>query len=128
MGVFRKLLRLQNTQNLTPFGSNSGQMKITNIVMDTLLNIRSDYMVSKITLKKSFLIAILYRKDWLTGVLDTLRNGMTWYTDGSRMETGTGAGIYSEKPRVSISLSLGQYSTVSDINSGLLECVRENIK
>lgn len=44
------------------------------------------------------------------------------------METGAGAGIHGERPRASISLSLGQHPTVFQTEIlAILECVRENV-
>jgi hypothetical protein len=38
--------------------------------------------------------------------------GLIWYTDGSKTNKGTGAGVYVHGTRQKFSFSLGQYTTV----------------
>jgi hypothetical protein len=42
----------------------------------------------------------------------TERGGLIWYTDGSKTNKGTGAGVYCFGTRQKLSFSLGQYRTV----------------
>ncbi|KAJ8919400.1 hypothetical protein NQ315_016493 [Exocentrus adspersus] len=52
----------------------------------------TDIMVPKYSFKKNFEIRILDREEWNNGPPVTAQN--MWYTDGSRIEQGAGAGIY----------------------------------
>jgi hypothetical protein len=38
--------------------------------------------------------------------------GIVWYTDGSKSDEGTGAGVYGCGTRMRLSFSLGQYMTL----------------
>jgi hypothetical protein len=40
------------------------------------------------------------------------KGGLIWYTDGSKTNKGTGAGVYCYGTRLRLSFSLGQYTTV----------------
>ncbi|KAJ8945132.1 hypothetical protein NQ318_001597 [Aromia moschata] len=54
---------------------------------------------------------------------------LVWYTDGSKMDSGTGAGIYGERPRYRKYVPLGEYATVFQVEVDAIElCLRENIE
>ena len=54
------------------------------------------------------------------------KDSLVWYTDGSKMESGAVAGIYSED--CSISRSLGQCATVFQAETyAIITCAQENI-
>jgi hypothetical protein len=49
--------------------------------------------------------------------------GLVWYTDGSKMRAGTGAGVYGQYLR-KLSFSLGRYATVFQAKIyAILACV-----
>ncbi|KAJ8919261.1 hypothetical protein NQ315_003844 [Exocentrus adspersus] len=51
-----------------------------------------------------------------------------WYTDGSRIEQGAGAGIYGVRPETKIPLSLGRFATVFQAEVAAIQgCAREII-
>jgi ribonuclease HI len=55
----------------------------------------------------------LSRKDWTIGTgTPPIVKGHVWFTDGSWMEGGTGAGVYGQSNGRRLSLPLGQYATV----------------
>ena len=56
---------------------------------------------------------MLTREDWTkaTGTPPTVK-GIAWYTDGSKMREGTGAGVYEQSVERRLSFSLGRYATV----------------
>jgi ribonuclease HI len=70
-----------------------------------------DRMPTMFDHRRPFRVIIPTRQEWPGGKLEG--NGrQTWYTDGSKTTTGTGAGICRLKPRAEASYSLGQYPTV----------------
>jgi len=104
-----------------------GHTKITNIITNSLLEMSSDTMTTKINTKKPFLTQL----NWEEKTKQTLiQNGkLVWYTDGSKMDSGSGAGIYGLNPRVNWFASLGQYTTVFQAEIHAIElCLRENLR
>ncbi|XP_074114897.1 uncharacterized protein LOC141537672 [Cotesia typhae] len=58
-------------------------------------------------------VLIPSRQDWERGSKSILSPpGLVWYTDGSKMEKGAGAGIYSSGPKTEISLRLGDTASI----------------
>jgi hypothetical protein len=58
-------------------------------------------------------VTMLTREYWTkgTGALPVIK-GLVWFTDGSRMKGGTGAGVYGQSVGRRLSFSLGRYATV----------------
>jgi hypothetical protein len=56
-------------------------------------------------------------------------NGLIWFTDGSRADSGTKADIYGRIQERSFSFSLGKYATVFQTEiCAILQCAYENIR
>ena len=56
-------------------------------------------------------------------------DALIWFTDGSRADSGTGAGIYGKKPERSFSFLLGKYAMVFQTEIyAILQCAGENIR
>jgi hypothetical protein len=54
---------------------------------------------------------MLTREDWTKGSGAPEVKGLVWYTDGSKMRDGTGAGVYGQSVR-RLSFSQARYATV----------------
>jgi hypothetical protein len=52
------------------------------------------------------------RSEWKEGFQPDRKGELIWYTDGSKTNIGTGAGVYCDGTRQKLSFSLGQYTTV----------------
>lgn len=77
---------------------------------DHVLSMPSDHLARELCFKIPFSTEIWSREDWNLK-LDTLpSNVVTWYTDGSKTEDGTGAGVVG--PSHKISIPMGKYATV----------------
>jgi len=59
---------------------------------------------------------MLTREDWTkaTGAPPAVK-GLVWFTDGSKMREGTGAGVYGQSVGRRLSFSLGRYATVFQV-------------
>lgn len=57
-------------------------------------------------------VKLLDSNEWEQGKPAYVAKGVTRYTNGSKMTTGIGAGIYSAQPETCESKSLGKYATV----------------
>jgi ribonuclease HI len=65
-------------------------------------NLEPKYRVTKLT-----------REEWTSGTgAPSVVKGLVWFTDGSRMREGTGAGVYGQSVGSRLSFSLGRYATV----------------
>jgi len=54
---------------------------------------------------------------------------LIWYTDGSRTDSGTGSGIYGQRPNRSYCFPLGKFATVFQTEIyAILQCAYENIR
>lgn len=93
------------------------------------LEARSDDMVPSFSFSEPFEVVIPKRDDW-SSLEDMLRPAeIVWFTDGSKSEEGSGAGIYGERPRLKISCALGKFATVFQTEVyAILVCAQENIR
>jgi hypothetical protein len=58
-------------------------------------------------------VTISHRKDWTNGPGAPPKvKGLIWFTDGSKMKEGTGAGVYGQSMKRRLSFPLGRYTTV----------------
>jgi hypothetical protein len=54
--------------------------------------------------------------------------GLIWYTDGSKTEKGTGAGVYCHETRKKLSFRLGKYTTIFQAEVyDIKACTAENV-
>ena len=64
-------------------------------------------------LEPKYRVTMLTRQDWTLGPGPPPEiKGLVWYTDGSRMKEGAGAGVYGQSLKRRLSFSLGKYTTV----------------
>ena len=70
---------------------------------------------------------MLTREDWTLGSGPPPEiKGLVWYTDGSRMKEGTGAGVYGQSLKRRLSFFLGRYTMVfQDEIFAVLACVHD---
>jgi len=72
-------------------------------------------------------VVILTREDWNKGTgTPPVVKGLIWFTDGSKMKEGTGAGVYGQSVGRRLSFSLGRYATVFQAEIyAILACVHK---
>lgn len=76
---------------------------------------------------KKFEVHIPNRSDWING--NQIHPNITYmYTDGSKMQSETGSGIYSNDPSFKKSKSLGHYSTITQAETYAIIDLCEEIK
>jgi hypothetical protein len=69
------------------------------------------------------------RSEWDRGIVPLGKRGLIWYTDGSKMNEGTGAVVYGHGMGQSFSFSLGRYATVFQAEVYAIKaCTDESIK
>lgn len=105
-------VRLKNSECWNE--SHTGHSAILNSHKEDLieLSMRSDKCTPQYLINRRFEILIPLRTEWET---ETLFNpdDLVIYTDGSKMESGSGAGIFSIAPPINASMPLGKFATIT---------------
>jgi len=72
-----------------------------------------DVMRPAYNFEPQYRVTMFTREDWTkaTGAPPAVK-GLIWFTDGSKMREGTGAGVYGQSVGRRLSFSLGRYATV----------------
>ncbi|KAJ8915875.1 hypothetical protein NQ315_015486 [Exocentrus adspersus] len=92
----------------------------------SVLGMVSDGLPVRINLDLPYNILLPGRDEWERSRTDLLRADSCWYTDGSKTPEGAGAGVYSRRPSVEMTDSLGQYASVFQAEIHAIElCGRE---
>lgn len=71
----------------------------------------SDYIIKQVKFNDKYTVRLPSRREWENGN-PIPRNSMVIYTDGSKMETGCGAGIFADDPDLAISFRLDHHCTI----------------
>jgi ribonuclease HI len=71
----------------------------------------TDKMIPRHVYDKPFMVRFADRSEWKDKFSPT-QKGLMWYTDGSKINEGTGAGVYGYGIRHELSFSLGKYTIV----------------
>ena len=92
---------------------------------DPTFNMGVDVMRPAFNLESKYRVIMLTREDWTSGSRPPPEiKGLVWYTDGTRMKDGTGAGVYGQSLKRRLSFSLGRYTTVFQAEIfAILACV-----
>jgi ribonuclease HI len=86
-----------------------------------------DVVRTAFNLEPKYRVTVLTREDWTKGpgALPEVKV-LVWFTDGSKMREGTGAGVYGQSLRRRLSFPLGRYATVFQAEIyAILACVYE---
>jgi hypothetical protein len=106
------LYRLQIFKQLNVPRTVSGLLTIWKNVGDLFLEMQLDYIIPVYHYTKNFMV-IIDQEYWRNKDPLLPEDALIWFTDGSRVDSGTGAGICGKRPDRSFSFSLGKYTTVS---------------
>jgi hypothetical protein len=105
------LHRLQTHQQTAETKVEAGLLPIRKIVNDPLLEMRVDYMIPEYHYSKDFNV-IIDRNYWKNEEPMFPEGTLIWFTEGSRANSGTGSGMYGQRPRRSLNFPLGKLATV----------------
>ena len=95
---------------------NRGQSSILKRLQqsDPVYSMGFDVMRPTYNLEPKYRVTMLTRENWTRGSgAPPEVKGLVWYTEGSRMKEGTGAGVYGQTLRRRLSFSLGRYKQYS---------------
>lgn len=105
-----------------------GHCSITRVVADRTLSMPSDHMIPTFCFTKTFETHIVKRDEWEIDLWQPNEEDPVWYTDGSKTDSGTGAGINGVNPEKAISICMGKFSTVFQTEvCAIAECLQENL-
>jgi ribonuclease HI len=79
---------------------------------EPILQMGTDKMILRHVYYKPFTGRFPDRSEWKDAFQPDRKGGLVWYTDGSKTNKGTRAGMYGYGTRMKLSFSLGQYTTV----------------
>jgi hypothetical protein len=82
------------------------------IETEPILQMGTDKMVPRNVYEKAFTIILRNRSEWKKGFKPDKKWGLIWYTNGSKTNKGTGAGVYCYGTSLICSFSLGRNTTV----------------
>ena len=99
-----KLKQSNHWHNLNPLG----HTRITNIISNPILEMGCDYMFGRLSFDKPFNTKL----EWSQNKNHCLEGSLIWYIDGSKTDSGSGAGIHGRAPRCDIYVPLGCYKTL----------------
>jgi hypothetical protein len=122
------LYRLHTVKQPAVPETEEGLLSIRKNVSDPIFDMCSDHTIPVYYHSRIFKVIL----DW-----DYWRNkdpvlpedALTWFTDGSRADSGTGSGIFGLRPNRSLSFRLGTFATVFQTEIyATLQCTCENIR
>ena len=91
--------------------TSAGMLSIRKNVSDRTLNMRSDHTIPIYNYSKIYKV-IIDMDYWRNKDPNFPEDMLVWFTNGSRTDSGTGAGIYGVRPNRSFSFLLGKFSCV----------------
>jgi ribonuclease HI len=120
------LYRLQNTKQPSAFEAETGLLSIWKKVSDPILEMRAGHIIPVFNHSRTFKV-IIDRDYWRNVVPVVQGDSLVWFTDGSRMPSGTGSVIFGVRPNWSLSFSLGKFAIVFQTEIyAILQCAYEN--
>jgi hypothetical protein len=80
---------------------------------DPIFNMGVDAKRPAFNCEPKYRVTMLNGEDWTKGTgTPPVVKGLIWFTDGSKLKEGTGAGFYGQSVGRRLSFSLGRYATV----------------
>jgi ribonuclease HI len=103
--------------------------KAPDMMREPILQMGTDKMILIYAFHKPLTVRLPNRSEWERGIVPMEKGRLTWYTDGSKSNEGTGASVYSHGMMQRLSFSLGQNTTVFQAEVYAIKvCADENIK
>jgi ribonuclease HI len=122
------LYRLRITKQPFAFEAETGLLSIWKKVGDSIFEMRADHIIPVFSHSRTFKVIIDWDY-WRNSDSVVPEDSLVWFTDGSRMPSGTGSGIFGVRPNRSLCFSLGKFATVFQTEIyAILQCAYENIR
>ncbi|XP_054259929.1 uncharacterized protein LOC128984619 [Macrosteles quadrilineatus] len=125
----RTAYRLQCENLWLDVGGSRGHSRITQQVRGEVMDMPSDHMPTRFFFARPFTVLLPSRDEWMSGGNPLPQGDLEWYTDGSKVRSGTGAGIHGVQNGVDICLPMGTHPTVFQAEmTAIMVCARENLR
>jgi hypothetical protein len=122
------LYRLQILKQAGATGIEAWLLSIRKSVSDPILEMRLDHTIPVYYHCRLFKV-IIDLDYWKNKNPACSANALIWYTDGSRVDKGTGSGIFGLRTKGSFSFSLGKFATSFQTEIyATLQCACENLR
>ena len=110
-----------------------GHSRVAEDIVSEILLMPSDKMERKYHFGRNFNVVIKGRDAWKGDNKPDNVQGLVWYTDGSRLDHRSGAGIFNRVEGKEVAVSLGSHATVFQaeiygIMTPVIECAREDVR
>jgi hypothetical protein len=97
--------------------------------LEPIVQMGSVRMLPRYAYHKPFTVKFPDKCEWQNGFNPDNKGDLVWYTDGSKTNKGTGAGVYRWGSRRGHSFSLGLHTTVFQAEMYAIKaCIMENIQ
>jgi hypothetical protein len=125
-----EIYRLMCNQQWKPKSTNFGHTKKSrDMEHEPILQMRSDRMLLRYAYHKPFTVKFPDKCEWQNRFNLDSKGGLVWYTDGSKTNEGTGAGVYRWGLSRGHSFNLGLHTTVFHAEIYAIKaCIMENIE
>jgi ribonuclease HI len=122
------LYRLHKFMQPADSTASAGMLSIWKNVSDHVLDMQSGHTIPVYNFSKIYKVK-LDVDNWRNNDLNLPEDIIVWFTDGSRMDSGTGAGLYGIRPNRSFSFSLDKFASVFQTEIyAIIQCAYENIR
>jgi hypothetical protein len=124
------IYRLMCNQQWKPKSTNFGHTKKSwDMEHEPILQMGSERMILRYAYHKPFIVKFPDKCEWQNRFNPYNKEGLVWYTDGSKTNKGTGAGVYRWGLRRGQSFSLGLHTIVFQAEIyAIRACITENIE
>jgi hypothetical protein len=124
------IYRLMYNQQWRPRSTNhSHAKKSQNMEQESILLMRTDRMIPRYVFHKPFKVHLSSSHEWQNGFNPVNKGVLVWYTDRSKTNEGTGAGVYKLGTRRGHTFSLGHHTTVVQAEIYAIKaCIMEDIE
>jgi hypothetical protein len=103
--------------------------KSQDMMREPILQRGTDKMIPRYAFHKPSTVRLPDRSEWDRGSIPLGRKGLIWYMNGSKINEGTGAGVYGHGMRQRYSFNLGRYVMVFQAKVYAIKpCTNQNIK
>jgi hypothetical protein len=122
------LYRLHLLKQPTAYEAEARLLSVRKNVNDPILDIKSDHTIPVYYPSRIFKI-IIDRNYWRNKDPVFPEDAVIWFTDGSRVSSRTGSGIFGTRPNRSLGFPMGNHATVFQTEIyAILQCTYVNIR
>jgi hypothetical protein len=124
VGIYRLMCSQQRRPKSTSFGHTKQSWDMKH---KPILQMGSDRMLPRYAYYKPFTVKFPDKCEWQNEFNPDNKGGLVWYTDGSKTNKGTGAGMHRWGSRMGKNFSLGLHTMVFQAEIHAIKaCIMQN--